>query len=623
MLRQSRAILPDTQRALTVFSLEQEYHLADDVEARRVALKGLDYARQIGFLRGEYMILSDLCRIAISNENLLEAERWAQELQRRTDAAPPKLHRFRAVALQTRATLANSQGEPARSNLLMRQALVLLQALPRPWPYLEMLSYYGLSSEYTDQATNRAGAPDSLVQQALYYTRRFAGLARSQGRPDLLAQAYKSLAQLADVRPLTPSDSVAYYFAQSRALDRQTGLQDYEQITELAWAQSELAHHRYAAATEHTQAALAIALRLKDIRNQLRAHNLLAEIAAGQGQNLDAYHHLQTARYLNDSLVQLNNQEALQKLQVRFETERKESRIRELTQRQQVQQVEAAQQRQRIWALAAVLATVLIGLGVAAILAIRLRRSRTQLAIQNELLASQRDELAQARATQDRLYALVAHDLRSPVVAFTGLADLLARYVSKGDTERLAGLGGRIRQAAQSLSALLDNLLNWALSQRGELVAQPRPLDTAELLAESAALYESAALAANVELRVEAENGLQVQADEQMTRTILRNLIGNALKATPAGGRVVLRTERGHHETVVLRVADAGPGLSAEALDQLNAAPRTMRVAGRGTGAGLGLLLSRAFAEAQGGSLVIGAATGGGTEAAVHLPLAP
>ena len=280
-------------------------------------------------------------------------------------------------------------------------------------------------------------------------------------------------------------------------------------------------------------------------------------------------------------------------------------------------------------ALGAVLLTALVGIGVGAWLYQRLRRSRALLATQNaelaaqrNTLAQQRDELAQARATQDRLYALIAHDLRSPVVAFTGLADLLNRYVAKNDTVRLAGLGGRIRQAAQHLSELLDNLLNWAVSQRGELTPQPRPLRATELLADIAALYQNAALAADVTLVTEAPEELLVQADADMTRTILRNLAGNALKATPAGGTVALRAERGGSGAVVLRVVDSGPGLTAENLLRLNEATPTLRVAGRDSGAGLGLLLSRSFAEAQGGSLVLASGAAGGAEATLTLPLA-
>ena len=90
VLRLSRAELADTQRTLTFFSLGEEYFLNDSQEALRWARLGLAHARRIGFLRGEYMLLSGLSRFAGDAEDFAQAERWAQELQRRTDQAPPR-----------------------------------------------------------------------------------------------------------------------------------------------------------------------------------------------------------------------------------------------------------------------------------------------------------------------------------------------------------------------------------------------------------------------------------------------------------------------------------------------------------------------------------------------------
>lgn len=169
--------------------------------------------------------------------------------------------------------------------------------------------------------------------------------------------------------------------------------------------------------------------------------------------------------------------------------------MRSLTQRNQLQRVEAQKQRQHLLWLGALLLAVAGGLAVSGVLAWRLRRSRT-------LLAHQNAELIATRAEQDRLYALVAHDLRNPVEAFTGLADLLTRYVERQDTARLAGLGGRVRQAAQGLRSLLDNLLSWALTQRGELTPKIEPFAVAVLLAEAAELYQPSAEAADLALTV-------------------------------------------------------------------------------------------------------------------------
>ena len=605
-----RATLPDSQRVLTLFSLEQEYYMNDDATALRIARQALALARRQGFARGELMLLSDLARICSSAEDLPQAERWAQELQRRALAAPPQLQRFRIVALQTLANVAVSQNNMPRALGYLRQSLPLLPLVAnRPDSDFPLITYYGLSVGYTEMAVSQPPPADSVVRLARAYTRRFAGLARKLGRPDMLAEAYTSLGQLADA---AGTDSAAHYLRQAIALSQQISSRNQEAYTRGVWAGMEQRHHRYPAAIAQARQAVALAQAVQAPGIEFESRDVLAAALAAAGQPAEAYRQALRARQLHDSTEKVNNQAGLQSLQVRFDTQRKEGQIKTLTQQQQLQQAQVRQQQQRLWMLGLGLAVVALGATAVAVLALRLRRSRALLAVQNE-------QLIQTRATQDRLYALVAHDLRSPVIAFAGLADLLNSYVKRQNTTGLASLGGHIRQAAQSLSELLDNLLNWALNQRGELTPQPRPLRATELLAEIANLYQNAADAAAVTLTVEAPADLLVQADANMTRTILRNLTGNALQATPSGGHVHLRASR-HPDGISLQVADTGRGLTAETLAQLAASP-PLHVASNGSGAGLGLLLSRNFAEAQGGHLVLAnLADGTGTTATLILP---
>ncbi|WP_460503513.1 sensor histidine kinase, partial [Hymenobacter agri] len=175
-------------------------------------------------------------------------------------------------------------------------------------------------------------------------------------------------------------------------------------------------------------------------------------------------------------------------------------------------------------------------------------------------------------------------------------------------------------QAAQGLRALLDNLLSWALTQRGELTPTIEPLAVADLLAEAAELYQPSAEAADIILTADlSDRTIYTLADLNMTRTILRNLISNALRATPAGGTIMLTAVDGPQDTVAIQVQDTGEGMSEAQLQLLLAAtPR----ATAGRPAGLGLRLSRAFAQAQNGQLALFSRPGQGTTAVLTLPAA-
>ena len=508
------------------------------------------------------------------------------------------------------AALANRQNDGPRSRALMQQALTLLRALPQPAPHLELISLYGLSFDYASLVDSHPyPAPDTLVRRALAYTREFTALARSQQRPDLLTQAYlaRGVVAAGSSPGTAAADSAAYFFNQSIALSRRLGLVFYEAQAHLEQAQIALQNRRYAPAVAYARTALAQYGSIGENRGKYKTLYVLAEALAAQGQGLTAYRYAATAHHLQDSLDQVRQAATVRTAQIRYDTERKETQIRHLTLRQQVQQAEATRQRQRLWGLSVGLALAAAALAAVAFLTLRLRRSRTQLTRQNA-------QLAESRATQDQLYALIAHDLRSPVVAFAGLGDLLSFYVRNNDTARLASLGGHIQQATQHLSQLLDNLLNWALSQRGELTPRLGPVPAAELLRDTAALYEATAAAAGVQLRCTAPADLLLHADPDMARTVLRNLVDNALKVSPANGLISLSAERASAGMARVRVRDEGPGFSAVLLAQLNmpgGSPLRVAQAGR-TGAGLGLRLSQRFAEAQGGTLALRNAAPGG-----------
>ncbi|MDO7848577.1 HAMP domain-containing sensor histidine kinase [Hymenobacter sp. M29] len=589
----------------------------DDATALRLARQALALARRHGFERGELMVLSDLSRVSSSLQDLPQAERWAQELQRRAWATSPALQSFRIVALQTLATVAVAQQNEPRALVYLRQALALLPKVDPQgrFPLLSLLTYYGLSEIYTSRVTNLPHPADSLTRLARLYAGNFAAQARQCGHKDMLANAYLSLGRLSH-----QTDSAAYYLSRAVGLYRAMSHLGKESYAYAVWADMALLNRQYLLAETKARQALALTHSAPDPIQESEVRDILAEALVATGRGAEAYRQAKRAHQLHDSATQLNNNAQLQALQVQFDTQQKDGRIQALTQQQAAQRSRARAQQQQLWFLGIALTIVAVGAAAVSVLALRLRRSRAQLAMQHHQLAAQHEELTHTRATQDRLYALVAHDLRSPVVAFAGLADLLHSYVQQQDTEALTNLGGYIRQAARNLSELLDNLLNWALSQRGELLPVLQPVRVQELLAETAAMYQHSAAEARIRLAIEAPVELGILADPNMTRTILRNLVSNALKATPKDGKVTLRARR-ETNRIHLQVTDTGGKLSPEMLSQLEMDAARLRVADLTHSVGLGLLLSRAFARAQGGTLrLANDATGLGVCAQLDLP---
>ncbi len=307
---------------------------------------------------------------------------------------------------------------------------------------------------------------------------------------------------------------------------------------------------------------------------------------------------------LNDSLNSRDVQRQLTELHTRFQVEQREARIRELSQAKRLAEL-------RVWLL---LGGLVVVVGGAAVFGRQYRRlRRTQRA------------LAATTRTKDRLYSVVAHDLRSPIASFPGLLDLLRRYRDRAATHDFDGLLTEMRDASEQVARLLENLLQWAAGQHGELSVRPETLALGELLTEVAALYAPTAEAGGkrLSLALTADGaGLRALADRQMTRAIVRNLTDNALKYLPAGGTVRLWAETGAAGTVRLVVRDDGPGLTGAQLAAFNAtaAPVGAAPTAEVRGTGLGLPLCRLLAERQGGNLYLTSAPGQGLTAVVELP---
>lgn len=362
--------------------------------------------------------------------------------------------------------------------------------------------------------------------------------------------------------------------------------------------------------------ALLTARRIRYKERVLGAYGLLARISARQGRYEQAYSWQNRYRDLNDSLNSRSRVQMLTALQTRYETAEKERQIKRLTEQDQT-----TQQRNR--ALWGTVAALLLGLGGMAYLHTKLRLSRSALATNHQILGETTKELRQLAASKDRLYAIVAHDLRGPVTAFAGVTELIDFYLKKGDEDGLRRLPMLVRQSAHQLNHLLDNLLNWAVNQTGELAFRPERLLVQELYQDTIRLYENAAEAKQISLHSQGPARLAVWADAHMTQTILRNLISNALKFTPAGGTICLLAQTDGAGTVTLCVQDSGVGMSAAQTAALLSSappmplPRTAR-----SGTGLGLLLCRAFADRQSGGFSISSSPEQGTTVCITLPAA-
>lgn len=239
-----------------------------------------------------------------------------------------------------------------------------------------------------------------------------------------------------------------------------------------------------------------------------------------------------------------------------------------------------------------------------------------------ETIRKSEERLRALNSEKDKLFSIIAHDLRSPISAFLSLTSLFIDDSADMSKEEMREIALSMNRSAESLSGLLDNLLQWSRMQRNEVKTRPEAIDVKLLVERNLQIYSEAVQNKRLVVQSTLPGGLFVFADENMLNTILRNLISNAIKFTQKGGVVAVSAGLESNDMVSIEVSDTGIGMSKEMLENLFALDsKSNRPGTEGEpSTGLGLILCKDFAERNSGKLLVDSTLGKGSTFTVLLP---
>ncbi|MCC5835800.1 MAG: transporter substrate-binding domain-containing protein [Opitutales bacterium] len=239
-----------------------------------------------------------------------------------------------------------------------------------------------------------------------------------------------------------------------------------------------------------------------------------------------------------------------------------------------------------------------------------------------ELLLKQREmELRELNSTKDKLFSIIAHDLRSPFNAILNLSDLLIENNKDIEPADARSYLEMIHSSAENTLVLLDNLLAWAKSQTGAGIYQPEIVSLPTIIREVMDASTSIAKAKGISLNYTPAGNIEVYADVNMLKTVLRNLVSNAIKYTHSDGNVVVSSLR-NKDRIEVSVSDNGVGMNDEVRNHLFRIDVNLTTAGTAheKGSGLGLILCREFIERHGGEIRVESELGKGSDFVISLP---
>jgi len=246
-----------------------------------------------------------------------------------------------------------------------------------------------------------------------------------------------------------------------------------------------------------------------------------------------------------------------------------------------------------------------------------LRRYALEIDLERQVLRASRAVFA-----RDEILAIVSHDLRNPL----GVVQMDAAHLktwevpgNKDISSKLRASADRILRSVSLMSRLIADLLDMAKIDAGRLDLRREPEPSRALIGDALSILEPLANAKQITFEKELTEAPPVNADRDRIFYVLSNIIGNAIKFTPEGGTITLRTERRRSELLII-VDDSGPGIPSEELphvfDRYHHGPASR------DGTGLGLYIAKGIVVAHGGSIWAEAAAGGGSRFCLTLPLA-
>jgi len=487
--------------------------------------------------------------------------------------------------------------------------------------YRKSFAFTKEASKTFNQLNNKKGLTSCNNLFGLYY--------KSQNNDDLargyLIQAYRSAKELNDDELISAAlnNLGSYYADKGDILEaikiykeavgfHQDNSQNYNVgLFELNLAILYLQHGENDKVLKHLNQGFAIAKKLKSHRLYSSYYDYLSQYHTKEKSYASALSAIHTAQAYKDSIIEDQQTNKITDLEVRQATRNQDIENHRLREENQTQQVKIFQQY--IFGLSTLLALI-IGFFI---LFIRYRNNRKRNEIleleksmadqhaeemfdKKEALQKSEDALKTANTTKDKMFSLIAHDLRGSVGNISnGLRMLLTEEdLALTEEEKVEFLGSLFHSADNSYE-LLENLLAWARNQSQSITPNLEMVNLETIIHSNLELLSELAKIKSITLFTSSDNKSDVYCDRNMVHTILRNLISNAIKFTHKGGSIEIRSEIKDH-FVSISVIDNGVGMRKDQIRNIHKGFTTDGTANE-KGTGIGLALCRDFLSKNNG----------------------
>jgi signal transduction histidine kinase/Tfp pilus assembly protein PilF len=357
-------------------------------------------------------------------------------------------------------------------------------------------------------------------------------------------------------------------------------------------------------------------------------YQLASLIHSKNKRHAEAFKDLQNYTILKDSLFNSQLIHNISNFNVKLTIEKTLQENELLKQKNALQLVDIEHQKslRNVSILITILTLIIFGILVVFYFSQRrstglIHQQKNELEKLNVLLQNSNHELEAINQTKDKLFAIIAHDLKSPFMSLIGFSQILNEEIEAENLHEAKVYAGYIHTSSSQLVILIQNLLDWARIQKQMIIASKEKHQLKSLIDEIVKPYIISAHAKGIKLVVDCENDLSIYADKGMIESAIRNLISNAIKFTNSDGSIVIKTGL-IKDRVELEVADNGVGMDNDELKNLFDPQNSFTTQGTDNekGTGLGLIIVKDFIEKNNGTISVQSEKGKGTKFIISLP---
>jgi signal transduction histidine kinase len=335
---------------------------------------------------------------------------------------------------------------------------------------------------------------------------------------------------------------------------------------------------------------------------------ILAEAYAKSGDFEKAYSNYKLFKTYHDSIFTEENEQKINAMQLRHTENEKQALLQENMLKDKI-----LNQKNTQLYLLLFIAVTLTAFVIVLYITIKNRRKYS------EQIAEQRDDLKVLNRTKDRIISILAHDMRSPIGSIIQLLDMI-KHSPDMEKRGLEILLDEVYERTTTVSSTLNQLLNWAVKQFHKTHTEPEKIEITKIVNEQVEFCYGAASKKSIEIIHHTDQSHEVLIEGEHARIIIRNLLTNAIKFSHENGKITLNyQDRG--DMLGIAISDEGVGMDEETMNKLfNSKASTNPGTMNEKGTGIGLFLSREYAEMNGGQINVSSKIGEGSTFELVLP---